>query len=55
MGGGAYVGTDGLTVDDIMAIKPKFFASMGYHIFLTIVLRARSPLRHRENTRIILI
>ena len=22
------------TVDDIMAIKPKFLASMGYHIFL---------------------
>ena len=30
--------TDGRTVDDIMAIKPNFLASMGYHIFLTMVL-----------------
>ena len=27
------------TVDDVMAIKPKFLASMGYHIFLAMVLR----------------
>ena len=26
-------------VDDVMAIKPKLLASMGYHIFLTMVLR----------------
>ena len=26
-----------------MATKPKFLASMGYHIFLTIVLSARAP------------
>ena len=33
------------TVDDVMAMKPKFLASMSYHIFLTMVLRARvSPL-----------
>ena len=36
-GGGTYVRTD-----DVMAIKPKFLASMGYHIFLTMVLRARA-------------
>ena len=29
-------------VDDVMAIKPNFLTSMGYHIFLTMVLRARS-------------
>ena len=34
---------DGRTdVDDVMAIKPNFLTSMGYHIFLTMVLRARS-------------
>ena len=27
-------------VDDVMAIKPRFLASMGYHIFLTMVSRA---------------
>ena len=26
---------------DVMAIKPNFLTSMGYHIFLTMVLRAR--------------
>ena len=31
-------------VDDVMAIKPNFLTSMGYHIFLTMVLRARAPL-----------
>ena len=36
---GAYGRTD---VDDVMAIKPNFLTSMGYHIFLTMVLRARS-------------
>ena len=35
-GGRTYV----RTVDDVMAIKPRFLASMGYHIFLTMVLRA---------------
>ena len=39
--------TDGRTdvrtdVDDVMAIKPSFLTSMGYHIFLTMVLRARA-------------
>ena len=30
------------TIDDVMAaIDPKFLASMGYDIFLTIMLRAR--------------
>ena len=29
-------------VHDVMAIKPNFLTSMGYHIFLTMVLRARS-------------
>ena len=34
-------------VDDVMAIKPNFLTSMGYHIFLTMVLRARgAPLLH---------
>ena len=28
-------------VDDVMAIKPNFLTSMGYHIFLTMVLCAR--------------
>ena len=28
---------------DVMAIKPNFLTSMGYHIFLTMVLRARAP------------
>ena len=35
-----YVRTD---VDDVVAIKPNFLTSMGYHIFLTMVLRARAP------------
>ena len=29
------------TVNDVMATKPRFLASMGYHIFLTMVIRAR--------------
>ena len=32
------------TVDDVMSIKPNFLASMGYHIFLAMVLRARAPI-----------
>ena len=35
-----YVRTD---VHDVMAIKPNFLTSMGYHIFLSMVLRARAP------------
>ena len=31
-----YVRTD---VHDVMAIKPNFLTLMGYHIFLTMVLR----------------
>ena len=35
--------TDGRTdVYDVMAIKPNFLTSMGYHVFLTMMLRARS-------------
>ena len=42
--GGMDVRTD---VYDVMAIKPNFLASMGYHIFLTMVLRARgAPLKN---------
>ena len=36
-----YGRTDVRTFDDVMALKPKFLASMGYHILLTIVLRVR--------------
>ena len=38
-----YVRTD---VHDVMAIKPNFLTSMGYHIFLSMVLRARAELHH---------
>ena len=42
-------GTDVRTaVHDVMAIKPNFLTSMGYHIFLTMVLRARAPLAGAE-------
>ena len=34
-------------VDDVIAIKPNFLTSMGYHIFLTMVLRARAELRYK--------
>ena len=37
-----YVCTYVLTADDVMAIKLRFLASMGYHIFLTMGLRARA-------------
>ena len=43
--GRTYVRTD---VDDVMAIKPNFLTSMGYHIFLTMVLRVHVPLAHAE-------
>ena len=49
---GIHDGVDGRTdvvpthvrtdVYDVMAIKPNFLTSMGYHTFLTMVLRARS-------------
>ena len=39
--GGADVRTD---VHDVMAIKPNFLTSMGYRIFLTMVLHARARL-----------
>ena len=49
---GIHEGADGRTdvrtyvrlrtdVHDVMAIKPNFLTSMGYHIFLTMVLRVR--------------
>ena len=38
--GRAYVRTD---VHDVMAMKPNFLTSMGYHIFLSMVLHARAP------------
>ena len=40
-----YVRTD---VYDVMAIKPNFLTSMGYHIFLTMVLRASEPSARAE-------
>ena len=48
MGGRTCVCTDVRTVDDVMAIKPRFLASMGYHIFLTMVLRACAPSSRAE-------
>ena len=44
---GIHEGADGRTyvrctdVHDVMAIKPNFLTSMCYHIFLSMVLRAR--------------
>ena len=47
---GTYVRTD---VDDVMAIKPNFLTSMGYHIFLTMVLRARgAPLSNLPSSSV---
>ena len=49
---GIHEGADGRTyvrctdVHDVMAIKPNFLTSMGYHIFLSMVLRARAELRY---------
>ena len=40
-----YVRTD---VHDVMAIKPNFLTAMGYHIFLSMVLRARAPSARAE-------
>ena len=51
---GIHEGADGRTdvrctdVDDVMAIKPNFLTSMGYHIFLTMVLRAGAPSARAE-------
>ena len=46
---GIHEGADGRTdVDDVMAIKPNFLTSMAYHIFLTMVLRARAPSARAE-------
>ena len=42
-----YVRTYLRTVDDVMTIIPKCLASMGYHIFLTMVLCA-PPLARME-------
>ena len=46
---GIHAGLDGRTdvctaIYDVMATKPNFLASMGYHIFLTMVLRAHGAL-----------
>ena len=43
-GGRTYVRTYVVRTDvhDVMAIKPNVLTSMGYHIFLTMVLRARA-------------
>ena len=41
-----YVRTD---VHDVMAIKPNFLTSMGYHIFLTMVLRTVDIKHHFSN------
>ena len=51
---GIHEGADGRTyvrctdVHDVMAIKPNFLTSMGYHIFLSMVLRARAPWARAE-------
>ena len=51
---GIHEGADGrmdvrrTDVDDVMAIKPNFLTSMGYHIFLTMVLCARAELRYNS-------
>ena len=51
---GIHEGADGRTyvvrtdVHDVMAIKPNFLTSMGYHIFFTMVLRARAPSARAE-------
>ena len=42
---GADVRTDGR---DVMAIKTKILTSMGYHILLSMVLRARAPSARAE-------
>ena len=49
--GQTYLCTYVRTVDDVMAIKQRFLASMGYHILLTMVLRARA-LRRAQSSAI---
>ena len=51
-----YVNVRCTDVHDVMAIKPNFLTSMGYHIFLSMVLRARAPsaraeLRYESDSR----
>ena len=52
---GIHEGADGRTyvrctdVHDVMAIKTNFLTSMGYHIFLSMVLRARAELRYQQS------
>ena len=36
------------TIDDVVAKKPKFLASMGYRISLIMVLRVRAPSARAE-------
>ena len=49
---GIHGGADGRTdVHDVMAIKPNFLKSMGYHIFLTMVLRAPRLRRARSSAK----
>ena len=49
---GIHEGEDGRTdVHDFMAIKPNFLTSMGYHIFLTMVLRAACLRRARSSAK----
>ena len=56
---GIHEGAHGRTdVYDVMAIKRNFLTSMGYHIFLTMVLRARAPspraeLRYKPNQMLV--
>ena len=50
---GIHEGADGRTyvrtnVHDVMAIKSNFLTSMGYHIFLTMVLRVRASWARTE-------
>ena len=47
-------GADGRTdLHDVMPIKPNFLTSMGYHIFLTMVLRARAELRYYYEQKVV--
>ena len=43
--GRTYVCTD---VHEVMAMKPNFLTSMGYHICLAMMLRARAPSARAE-------
>ena len=43
--GHMYVRTDG---HDVMAVIPNCLTSVGYHIFLTMVLRRCAPFAHVE-------